>query len=169
MRAVKYIIYASLIILIIPIVSCNLFGSDDEDACDSSIAPQISVDFHYIVRTFYQVEGEERQPLENTALNIYVNKVLCDGEEKGFFNYDQCDTGEDNLYYLTPIGYNLHNTEDYVRITAEVYYVPDRTDVNVYRYDTEVATISYAQAQPYDNMQMTKYVDIVMPAYRYGE
>ena len=137
-----------------------------DDPCADTIAPQVSVQITYIVRTWYQVHGEAPGELPGCRVDITVRKLLCEGGSKGVFDYPDSYTASPNVYQFT-VGYNLQNTKDRIHLSA--HSVPGEppwpdnlssiahTDVNDY--------ISYSEASAAGS-SMTRYVDIVQVAGR---
>jgi len=168
MSFIKDLVMISITIMAMVLCSCGLV-SEPESRCDAGIKPEISVNFHFTVRTFYQISGEERQPLNYISMNIEVYKVICEGDRKGEFDFDQSNTGDDNIYGVTPVGYNLHNFYDCVMFKATVYYVEPVEGITFTYYNTGEDVIDYDEAEPFDNSTMEKYIDIVITAERSSE
>lgn len=166
MHRLKYSVYMFLILSSFLISGC-LFDSEDDDPCDATIMPEISVYFDFTVRTFYQIEGEERQPLNNTSLNVTVYKHLCDDEIKGKFDFSDSSTGSDHIFSMSTVEYNLHNSDDRVKLSAEIYFIDEPDSIGILGTDSAIDVIYYEDAEPYDGMTMTRTIDLVVDAYRY--
>jgi len=100
-----------VLLLLFGITACD---KSSDDPCADTIAPQVHVDITFKVRVVCDIGGGEI-PVPGCKVRIRAGKYLCEGGVRGDFMYDDCYTNTAGEYQIT-VGYNLHNTEDKIRL-----------------------------------------------------
>ncbi len=108
-----------MVLLVVGLFGCDK-SNDPDDPCVDTIAPQISVELHYTLLSFYEDHAGTLVPLNERIMKFNVFKSLCEGTPKGSMELTDCRTQSDNSYNVGVVyKYNLHNTKDRIVVNVQ--------------------------------------------------
>lgn len=150
MRLFKTVLCVFLCLLCVSFLACEV---DEEDECDKTEAPLIEATIHFHIYAFYQVAGQERQPMNNSYLDIDIWKLECNDESKGLFSYNDRYTGLESNYIYQTVGYNLDNTQDevYIRVESALLSIPEGSNIFAIEDDVKTESLKYSEFQGDNN------------------
>lgn len=122
-------------------------AGDKDDPCAATISPQLTCTIKYTVAVYYYTSSDTtRRRLPNCRMDIKTVKWLCEGTSKGEISLPNSYTNAEGLYSFT-VGYNLHNSKDYIYATVDAYPGPPYIVVNPLETKS-MNTITYNFASP---------------------
>jgi len=127
--------YFSAIMVIILVAGLPASCIKEEDPCDGTVKPEISVSLKATVH----VLDKDHNPIPNEQLTLYIYKIPCGASSTGKFDY----SGPTNAYGIketSVVSYNLRNADDKVYVDA---YAPNlgngsasaNSEYGIYAYD----------------------------------
>jgi hypothetical protein len=144
--------------------------------CRSTVVTKLTITPTFVVKTYYQVQGENPQLL-NCAFYMTIYKYRCGKSTVNFANSWLVYSGESGnpagtySYTVNPSqGTYYENSRDEIGITVEATNPPTGSSLpaGITRIDRNIAYewITYDEAKNSSTGKITKQVNLILPAYR---